>query len=236
MKYGEKKLRHEVKYYISYYEFVNLRTRLRQVVKPDKHSINENGYHIRSLYFDNYVDSALHVKNWGIYRRDKYRIRIYNQSDKHIKLERKSKYGDYICKESINLTRDDYESIMNSNLEFLRVNENRLAQDFYIKFVSEKMEPKIIVDYVREAYTYPLGDVRITFDKGLMAGVNTYDIFGPELVTVNAIHSQSMILEVKYNEFLPTHIRNILQLDSHNRSAISKFVICREEGMRYYKI
>lgn len=236
MKYGDKKLRHEIKYYISFYEYVALRIRLRHVVQPDKHSISEEGYQIRSLYFDNHDDLALHEKYWGVHRRDKYRIRIYNQSDKHIKLERKSKYGDYICKESINLTREDYENIMSGNLDFQKSKENNLARDFYLKHVSEKMEPKIIVDYIREAYTYPYGDVRITFDKQLMTGVNSFDIFDPKLATVNAIRSKSVILEIKYNEFLPTHIRNLLQLGSHNRSAISKYVICREEGMRYYTV
>src|SRR4051812_23980307 len=113
MKYGNKKLRHELKYYISYYEFENLRTRLRCVVQPDKNSISEDGYHIRSLYFDNVFDTALYEKNYGVHRRDKYRIRIYNKSDKAIKLERKSKFGEYICKESMNLSREEYEKIMN---------------------------------------------------------------------------------------------------------------------------
>jgi hypothetical protein len=236
MRYGEKKLRHELKYYITYYEYEKLRARIRHVVKPDKHSVNAEGYHIRSLYFDNVFDQALHEKNWGVKRRDKYRIRIYNKSDNHIKLERKSKYGDYICKESINLSREEYERLMNNDLDFLRTQDAQLATDFYYKSMSEKMEPRIIVDYIREAYTHPFGDVRITFDKRLMAGVNSFDLFHPELVTVNALHTKSLILEVKFNEFLPTHIRNLLQLESHNRSAISKYVICREEGMYYYKI
>ncbi|EKN69241.1 hypothetical protein BABA_11021 [Neobacillus bataviensis LMG 21833] len=235
MKYGNKKLRHELKYYISYHVFEELRSRLRYVVQPDKNSVNEDGYHIRSLYFDNFFDTALYEKLAGVHRRDKYRIRIYNESDRHIKLERKSKFGDYICKESMNLTREEYEKIMNRDFEFLRVSDSQLGKAFYIKCTSENMQPRIIVDYVREAYTYEFGDVRITFDKRLMAGVSSFDIFNPELVTVNAIHDKFMVLEIKYNEYLPSHIRGILQLESHQRSAISKYVICREEGMYYYK-
>jgi len=235
MKYGNKKLRHELKFYISYYVFEELRSRLRYIVRPDKNSINEDGYHIRSLYFDTTFDTALYEKLSGVHRRDKYRIRIYNESDKTIKLERKSKYGDYICKESMNLTRDEYEKIMNRDMEFLKRKDSQLGRDFYFKCTSEQMQPRVIVDYVREAYTYDFGDVRITFDKRLMAGVNSFDIFNPELVTVNAIHDKSMVLEIKYNEYLPANIRAMLQLDSHQRSAISKYVICREEGMYYYK-
>jgi hypothetical protein len=235
MKYGNKKLRHELKFYISYYEFENLRSRLRHVVQRDKNSISDDGYHIRSLYFDDCYDTALYEKNYGVHRRAKYRIRIYNKSDHAIKLERKSKYGDYICKESMNLSREDYENIMNRDLEFLKMRESSLGRDFYFKCASQQMEPRIIVDYVREAYTYEFGDVRITFDKRLMTGVNSYDIFNPELVTVDTVHNKSMILEIKYNEYLPTHIRAILQLESHERSAISKYVMCRQEGMMYFK-
>lgn len=236
MQYKDRVLRHELKYYINYYEFISLRTRLRQIIPMDKYSVSEDGYHIRSLYFDNSLDRALHEKNWGVRRRDKYRIRIYNHSDQRIKLERKSKFGQYISKDSLNLSREDYKKIMNGHLKFLKSKNNKLAQDFYYKYTSEKMEPKIIVDYLREAYDYEFGGVRITFDKHLMAGVNTFDIFEPKLVTVHALPSKIMILEVKYNQFIPTHIRNMLQLDSHHRSAISKYVICREEGMHYYKV
>ncbi len=229
-------LRHEIKYYINYYEFEKLRARLRPIVSLDKHALNEEGYHIRSLYFDDVFDNALYEKNSGVNHREKYRIRIYNKSDYSIKLERKSKYGDHVCKQSIRISRTEYENIMSGSFDFLKTKESEVARDFYLKCSSQHMKPKIIVDYVREAYTYPFGDVRITFDKQLMMGVNGVDIFEPQLVTVNAIRDKRMILEIKYNEFLPTHIQNLIQLDNCNRSAISKYVICREEGMGFYKI
>lgn len=235
MKYGNKTLRHELKYYIGCYEFENLRTRLRPVVQRDKNSVTADGYHIRSLYFDNVHDAALYDKNAGILRRDKYRIRIYNNSDQKIKLERKSKYGEYICKESMNLMRSDYEQIMSRHLTFLQTGDSPVGRDFYFKCMSENMQPAIIVDYIREAYTYELGNVRITFDKRLMTGVNSLDIFNPKLVTVDAIHNKTVVLEIKYDAYLPTHIRRLLQLEGHGRSAISKYVICREEGMKYFK-
>ncbi|KIL43532.1 hypothetical protein KP77_32380 [Jeotgalibacillus alimentarius] len=234
MYYQNKKMRHELKYYITYYEFELLRQRLRMTVQRDKHSINDDGYHIRSLYFDNVTDLALHEKNWGVFRRDKYRIRIYNECDRVIKLERKSKYNDFISKDSVTLTRCEYETMMDGDYDFLQKKDSPVARAFYLKSTLGKMEPKVIVDYIREAYAYQYGDVRITFDKRLKAGVNTFDIFDPNVVTVNAIRQPQMVLEIKYNSYLPTHIRNILQLSSHSRSAISKYVICREESIRHF--
>jgi hypothetical protein len=230
-----KKFRHELKYYINYSEYEILRRKLQAVLKKDKYSIDDQGYHIRSLYFDNLYENDLLEKNYGILKRKKIRIRIYNTSDMVIKLERKYRYGEYICKESTSLTRDEYQKILNFDYDFLRKKESRLYQDFYLYLRSEKLTPKIIVDYTREAYIGNESDVRITFDKELSAGTNSIDIFNKDIVTVEALAFPRLIMEVKFNEYLPTYIRRLLELDSHNRSAISKYVICREVGMQFYK-
>jgi hypothetical protein len=230
-----KKFRHELKYYINYYEYEILRKKLKVILKQDKFSINDKGYHIRSLYFDNLHDNDLFEKNYGLLKRKKIRIRIYNKSDKVIKLERKYRYGEYICKESASLTKEEYQKIMNSEYEFLREKDSPLYRDFYLYLRSENLTPKIIVDYTREAYVGYESDVRITFDKELSTVTNSIDIFNENIVTVEALSYPQLIMEVKFNEYLPTYIRRLLDLDSHNRSAISKYVICRESGMKYFK-
>ena len=231
---SQKKFRHELKYYINEYEYEMLRKRVQLVLKRDKNSVDEEGYHIRSLYFDNVYDNDLFEKNYGILKRKKYRIRIYNCSDQVIRIERKNRVGEYICKESAALTREEYEAIMNWEYDFLKSKENPLCKDFYLHLRSEQMSPRVIVDYVREAYVGNISDVRITFDKKLQASVNSTDIFDPNLVTVEALSSPVLIMEVKFNEFLPTYIRDVIQLNSHHRSAISKYVICRVASMRHY--
>lgn len=234
MEYLGRKVRHELKYYIHQFEYEAMRNRLRPVVQHDRHSVSEDGYHIRSLYFDNSSDTALHDKNKGILRRYKYRIRIYNKSDQSIKLERKSKQDSYVWKETVQLTREEYERILRGDVAFLRDSPHPIARDFYYRYTWTKMEPRVIVDYMREAYVCEQGDVRITFDKELMSGVNSLDIFDPNLVTVEAIHEPKMIVEVKYLHYVPSHVKSLMQLERHQRSAISKYVICREESMNYY--
>lgn len=230
-----KKLRHELKFYININEYELLRARLGTVLKKDKHMVNDEGYHIRSLYFDNVLDNDLYEKSYGIYKRKKFRIRIYNGSDDVIKLEKKNRYGEMINKESVSITRDEYERLLLWDYDFLRKKDNPVAKDFYLYLRSQHMSPKIIVDYVREAYMEDIEDVRVTFDKYLSFGVNSFDIFDPNIVTIEALKFPLMIMEVKFNSYLPDYIRNILQLDSHHRSAICKYVICRENGMAYYK-
>jgi hypothetical protein len=231
-----KRFRHELKYYINQQEYELLRTKLKVVLRQDQHSINESGYHIRSLYFDNLYDNDLLEKNYGILKRKKIRIRIYNKSDAVIKLERKYRYGEYICKESASLTRGEYEQLLNYDYDFLLNKDKPIYKDFYLYLRMENLSPKVIVDYVREAYVGEESDVRITFDKQLSASTNSLHIFNDQLVTVEAIPYPQLIMEVKFNEFLPTMVRRIIDLDSHNRSAISKYVICREIGMKFNKL
>jgi hypothetical protein len=230
-----KKFRHELKYYINQLEYENLRKKLKIVLQQDQHSVDDAGYHIRSLYFDNLYDTDLYEKNYGILKRKKIRIRIYNNRDSVIKLERKYRYGEYICKESVSLTRDEYEQLVNYQYDFLLNKDKPLYRDFYFYLRSENLNPKVIVDYVREAYVGVESDVRITFDKQLSASTNSLNIFNEKLATVEALPYPKLIMEVKFNEFLPTLVRKIVNLDSHNRSAISKYVICRELGMKFHK-
>lgn len=84
----QERYRHELKYLINEGEHAALACRMAPVFKLDKHA-RAGGYTIRSLYFDDYCNSAYEEKDAGILMRKKYRVRIYNGSDKVIKLERK---------------------------------------------------------------------------------------------------------------------------------------------------
>lgn len=234
MKKAEKRLRQELKYYIHPHEYRGLRARLQEVLTMDRFSVNEDGYQIRSLYFDDAYDTALHEKTAGVRMRDKYRVRIYNGSDQVIKLERKSKYGSVVAKSALSITRPKFEDMLVGNYRFLKDYRHELAEDFYLKANTRGLQPRVIVDYQREAYVYKHGDVRVTFDKELKVGVNSYDLFNPDLIQVETVQAPKLIMEVKYTQFLPSYIHSLLQLDTHQRSAISKYVICRENGFNYY--
>lgn len=219
--------RHELKYYISNYEYEVLQKRLKVLMDQDANTQGNGSYHIRSLYFDDIYDSALNDKLSGVSKRKKYRIRIYNKSSKLIRLERKTKVDRYICKESGVLTRKQYEQIMHEDNGFLLYSNNEVFKEFYLEGKNNLLRPKVIVDYEREAYTFNISDVRITFDKMLSAGINSVDIFDNNLVTVNAFSEPVMIMEVKYNEFMPDNIKILLHIAGSENSAISKYVICR---------
>ncbi|WP_196803018.1 polyphosphate polymerase domain-containing protein [Butyrivibrio sp. MC2013] len=217
--------RHELKYLINEPEMAAIMARLRGFMTLDPNA-SEDGYMIRSLYFDDVWNSAYEEKYMGIYARRKYRIRIYNCSDKGIKLERKKKEGNYIFKESASLTRAETEAILDGEYDFLLEKDNKLLKEFYYECVSNFLRPRTIVDYDRIPFIMDEGTVRVTFDRDVRAAVLSYDIFDPELPTMGVLDSGYLVMEVKYTEFLPQLIRDLLPPKSREMVAVSKYVLC----------
>lgn len=219
--------RHELKYFINRAELEVLRQRLQPVLKLDKHCPNGHAYAIRSLYLDDIDNSAYNEKLSGVMYRDKYRIRIYRYSDKEIFLERKRKMGDLIQKSSVQITRRLCEQIISGDPRGLQLAQSPLLQDVYVQMRTRLLRPAVIVDYMREAYTCPAENVRITFDMSLKSGLHSIDLFNPELPTVSPLDQDVEILEVKFDNYLPDHVRGLLDGIQADRSAISKYVLCR---------
>ena len=220
-------LRHELKYHITPAELSVLRSVLTPVMQLDPNGNENTEYHIRSLYFDTINDDALEEKIAGVGNRKKYRMRIYNFSDKVIKLECKSKYGDLISKQSVSIPRDLAEQLIAGDPDGLQRMRHPLLHDVYREMRTRLLRPAVIVDYVREAYIHPAQDVRITFDKQLRTGLYASDIFNPMLPTYPVFDDPVEILEVKFNEFLPTYIQSIISGVTAQRSAVSKYTWCR---------
>ena len=220
-------LRHELKYLITPAELSVLRGVLKPITQFDPNGDENNEYMIRSLYFDTINDDALMEKIAGVGNRKKYRIRIYNFSDRVIKLECKSKYGDLISKQSVSIPRDLAEQLIAGDPEGLQRMRHPLLHDVYREMRTRLLRPAVIVDYVREAYLHPAQEVRITFDKQLRTGLYSTDLFNPNLPTYPVFDDPVEVLEVKYDEFLPAHLQTVLSGITAQRSAVSKYTWCR---------
>lgn len=226
MQYGSRFLRHELKFLITYSDYYALKASLCALLDHDENSV-EDGYTIRSLYFDDIHDSAYQDKESGILRRRKHRIRIYNNSDSVIKYEIKDKYGDFISKISAPITRSECARMINTNFDFMINSEHPTLRAGYIDARCNVLRPRVIVDYEREAFVCDEGNVRITFDKDIRAGIDSFDIFSDDVITAPAIEPGTLVLEVKYDDFLPTFIKKALKKVDKRPMAISKYVLCR---------
>jgi hypothetical protein len=159
--------------------------------------------------------------------RDKYRIRIYNDSAEEIYLERKRKAGDLIQKSSVRITRRLCEKLIEGDPRGLQTAQSPLLQEMFLMMRTRLLRPKVIVDYEREAYEHPAEDVRITLDLRLRTGLSSLDLFGPDIPTVCPHDRNVEILEVKFNAYLPDFVSALLAGIVAERSAISKYVLAR---------
>ena len=223
------KYRHEIKHFINYSDYLQIRNRLRYIASLDTSSTSSGRYKIRSLYFDNLYDKVLMEKINGVNRREKFRIRFYNNDTSFIRLEKKSKNNGLCLKESTILTKDQCINILNNNLQWIKDSKDNLLLEFYSKCKYQLLKPKTIVDYVREAFVYKPGNVRITFDMDVKTGIYSKDIFNSTLPKAPT-QTHSIILEVKYDEFLPEIIKDIIQTNNREATTISKYASCRIYG------
>lgn len=228
MKVNKPKYRHEIKYLISNSEKQAMINRLSGLLKRDANG-SDKGYTIRSLYFDDYYYNSYEEKTSGTFSRKKYRIRIYNYSDKVIKLECKEKQGSYIHKEAATLTREETEKILSGDYSFLLKRPELLCKQFYVECMSNKMRPAVIVDYEREAFVMHEGDVRITFDSYVRSAWMGYSLFDKTIPVYGVFENDTLIMEVKYTEFLPEMVRKNISPQNAIQMAASKYTMCLDK-------
>ena len=220
--------RHEWKHVLNYADLLTLRHRLEAVMERDPHSI-DGKYHIRSLYFDNPDDKALREKIDGVNIREKFRIRLYNWDTSLIKLEKKSKRNGLGTKYSANLTAEEAQKIVDGDLDWMMASDRALVQELYCKMRYQRLEPKTIVDYTREPFIFRPGNVRVTLDYDIRTGQERTDFLDPKVVTIPA-GDAPILVEVKWDEFLPTIIRDVVSLPNRRVGSFSKYAQCRVYG------
>jgi len=217
--------RHEIKHYINHADFLQLRARLPFVATPDENAASGNGYRVRSLYFDNHEDKALREKIDGVNEREKFRLRLYNNDPSFIRLEKKGKKGGICLKESAVIPSEQCAMLLSGEYGALKKSGDPLMLELYTKLHCELLRPKIIVDYLREAYVFPAGNVRVTMDYDIRSSLDPRAFLSPGIITVPI--PGTIILEVKYDAFLPELIRGVVALGSRQQSAFSKYAATR---------
>ena len=220
--------RHEWKHELNYLDLLSIRARLRAVMEPDPHTI-DGKYYIRSLYFDNPNDKALREKLDGVNLREKFRIRYYNGDTSLIHLEKKSKVNGLGTKFSARLSAEEAQAVVDGDIDWMLASEHPLVQELYCKMRYQGMGPKTIVDYTREPFIYAPGNVRVTFDYDIRTGMKSTDFLNPACVTIPA-GDAPILLEVKWDAFLPSIIRDVVQMPGRHAAAFSKYAQCRIYG------
>ncbi|UYZ00090.1 polyphosphate polymerase domain-containing protein [Peribacillus frigoritolerans] len=219
--------RQELKHGITYIEYMLLKNKLRHVMKLDPNAGPNGKYLIRSCYFDNINNKILNEKKEGYLNRDKYRVRIYGKSADVVNLERKSKRNNLTFKSKCKTSKEEFEQMRIGDIEWMKEDDRELIRDLYIEMTQYQLKPMTVVDYQREAYIYLYGNVRITFDSKVQSSIRNTDMFNKYLPMVDVLEPTEVILEVKYDEYLPEIIRNMLQGINTQHEAYSKYQLSR---------
>lgn len=219
--------RKELKYFISYSEFVAMNSALEKVLKRDSHDKGK-GYFIRSMYFDSIENKAFEEKVAGVESRKKIRIRVYDFESKKAKLEIKNKTGECIFKESVWIKKEDAERLAQGDYEVLLDYDSRVARKVYVEFRKFVYKPVVVMDYERSAFVYDFNNIRITFDRNIRANSINLNMFEELLFMKPLLSKQLVVLEIKFDRFIPDWLRSLVTMKSCN-SAISKYCIGRLE-------
>ena len=217
--------RHEVKHFLSRSDLLSIRQRLRCVMEADTHAIGGT-YRIRSLYFDSPQDKALREKIDGVNQREKFRVRYYNGDTSLIHLEKKSKHNSLGTKYSVSLSAAEAQQIVDGRTNWMLDPHRPLLEELYVKMRCQGLRPKTIVDYTREPFIYRPGNVRVTFDYDIRTGLMCTDFLNSDCVTIPA-GDPVVLMEVKWDAYLPSVIRCLLQESGRRSTAFSKYAACR---------
>lgn len=218
--------RNEIKHVITPGDKAAICAGMRAIAQLDPHARGKGRYRVRSLYFDNLYDKALLEKIDGVSEREKFRIRYYDGDLSLIHLEKKVKRGGLGYKISETISREEAQKIISGDTDWMAVSGRGLLIELYSKMKSQCLRPQTIVDYDRIPFVYGPGNVRVTIDENIRTGLRGTDFLNPDCITIPAAQN-TIILEVKWDEFLPGIIRRAVQVKGRRSTAFSKYGVCR---------
>lgn len=220
--------RHEYKYLIDSKQEGILNIKAMSLLQRDAHVREDGSYQITSLYFDDHVNSCFYENESGTDPRSKFRIRYYNNDSSRLKLEKKSKKRGMTLKESCPVTEEQCRIFMNGSIPAVTEEMEPMAVKLFSEMKIRNMLPKVIVSYERIPFVYRAGNVRVTFDRKLTASYDIKNFLDGTFVKRPVLPTGQTILEVKWDELLPQHIRENMHLEKLQWSACSKYYLCRK--------
>lgn len=219
----EKNFRHEYKFIISREAAALLKLRLPHFMRRDPHAGAAGQYTIRSLYFDDPDFSAFNEKVSGIDDRTKYRIRIYDYSDTLFRLEKKEKKGHLTRKTGQTITKADVQALQKGGGTW---QPSELAEELRLLCRGRGARPVVLVDYDRTPFVCASGNTRITLDENLRTLPYCADLFAGHHAMIPVLEPEQVILEVKFDDFLPGYLSDCLADILRIPMAVSKFAMC----------
>lgn len=224
--------RQEKKFLVSLEQLFKYSNNLSSIMTEDPNNRGE-GYVIRSLYFDTLDDQDFQEKEDGVELRRKIRLRNYGPETDFAMLEMKQKQGAMQKKRSLRMKREDAQQLLKRNYEVLLKYKESLAQECYGLMHTRCYLPRTVVEYKRKAFIAKENKIRITFDHHIIGTESNFDIFSPDLIQNPILDPYLAVLEVKYNGFLLSYLKDILYECDKSETSVSKYCLGRGISKHY---
>ena len=224
---SKKRYRHEYKYMINARQEAILLSKAQGAMQRDPHVREDGTYLIRSVYLDDINDTCLLENLSGCDPRSKFRIRYYNSDIGRISLEKKSKVRSMCLKESCRLTVEECEVLLSGDIPAVTGDMPEEKQRLFTEVRLRGLIPKTIVTYERIPFIYSGGNVRVTFDRKITSSNELNRFLSGDYAERPILPCGESILEVKWDEILPRHLKDVLRLDGLHWIAFSKYFMCR---------
>jgi len=225
-------LRQEKKYLISLEQYYQLSQHFSNFLQEDEHSSGD-GYTVRSLYYDSIDDQDLDGKVSGIETRRKIRLRNYGAQAQTAKLEMKQKQGMLQKKRSLTLDRQQSAQIISGNYSSLLGLNSEFAAECFGVMQTQCYRPKTVVSYTRKVFVANENEIRITFDQRIKGTESNFDIFSDDLTENMFFDPYQVVLEVKFNGFLLSYIKDAINEVNASELSVSKYCLGRSIGKKY---
>jgi len=225
-------LRQEKKYLINLEQYYYLSRQFSRLLAEDSHSSGD-GYLVRSLYFDSLNDMDFEKKIDGVDLRKKIRLRNYGADSLTAKLEMKQKQGMLQKKRSLALDRAQSHRLIKGDYSVLLEFESAFAAECFGIMNVQCYRPKAVVAYTRKVFEAEENEIRITFDHHIKGSEANFDIFSKDLVENMIFDPSLVVMEVKFNGFLLSYVKDIINAVNASELAVSKYCLGRAIGKEY---
>jgi hypothetical protein len=232
----------ELKYLIDEVTAVAIRRAIVPHCDPDLfNGTVGRGYSIRSLYLDSPGLYCFRAKERGDHDRFKLRARVYDPHGQ-VHLEIKRKRGDVVWKERAAIPRERWAEAA-QGWRTPPTKSPRALERFARLLTSLGAEPRMMVDYEREAYaSHHDSYARVTFDRHVMAAATSeWDLSLPpsQLLPVKTANTLDMayavVLELKCEQLMPGWLLDVIHGFELNRVGFSKYNTAMRDDLMWMR-
>lgn len=219
--------RQEHKYLLPITESLRQLAAVSGILQADPNN-GARGYLVRSLYFDTLQEDDFYHKVNGLELRRKLRLRIYSPTADFALLELKQKEGGFQKKRSLRMNKADAQHLIDGRYSVLLDHHNDFAAECYALLHEQGYRPKSVVEYTRRAYLAKENNIRITFDSEIRATEACFDLFSEQLLLSPVLDPFHVVMEVKYNGFLLSYLKELLERSNRSAISVSKYELSRK--------